>query len=51
MDKNITKENIQKFINISNEIVKSVNSAYDFLEKDKRKVNNSQVEEQKKDQT
>ena len=39
MDKNTTKERIQKFIYISNEIVKCVNSAYEFLEKDKRKVN------------
>ena len=32
MDRNTTKDRIQRFIEISNEIVKSINSAYDFLE-------------------
>jgi hypothetical protein len=40
LDKNPTKEKIQAFIQISNELVKSVNSAYDFIEKDKRKSSN-----------
>jgi len=40
LDKNSTKDQIQKFIDISNEIVKSINNAYDFLEKDKRKTSN-----------
>ena len=40
MDRNTTKDRIQRFIEISNEIVKSINSAYDFLEKDKIKTNN-----------